>query len=171
MAHAIEGRVATDPPEGVSHVPVARAVYGLVTVLAVLQVMELHPPSAWRGAISLFGTTLAVALVDVYAESIAEMLAHRHHLSSDDLRSIWRDATPVLVGAQAPTVLLVVAGIGLLDVEDAIDLAQLVAFVLLFGFGWRVGTLLHESRTRQLLSGLYLVAIGGIIVGIKAAFH
>ena len=36
--------------------------------------MEEHPPEAWRGALTLFGTTLAVALAENYAEIIARML-------------------------------------------------------------------------------------------------
>jgi hypothetical protein len=43
---------------------ISGAIYGLVTVLAVLVVMADHPPVAWQGAVTLFGTTLAVALVD-----------------------------------------------------------------------------------------------------------
>jgi hypothetical protein len=133
--------------------------------------MELHPPFAWSGAVSLFGTTLAVALVDAYSDSIAEMLSHGRNLSFDELRVIARDVGPVLVGAQAPTLLFVAAGFDLIEVEMAIDLAQVVAFFFLFGYGWRIGKLLHEHWARQLISGLLLVAIGGFIVGIKAAFH
>jgi hemolysin III len=99
------------------------------------------------------------------------MLAHGRTLSWDELRAIGRDVGPILVGAQGPTLLLVLSALGLLDVEDAIDLAQVVAFVFLFGYGWRVGMLLHEHWARRLVSGLILVAIGGFIVGIKAAFH
>lgn len=160
---------ATGPVVG--QTPVARAIYGVITVMAVLQVMELHPPSAWRGAIMLFGTTVAVALVDTYSESVAEMLTEQRSLVWDDLRAIGRDVAPVLVGAQGPTVLLLLSAFGLLSVDLAITLAQVVVFVLLFGFGWRVGQLLHEHWLRQLASGLFLVAIGGLAVGIKAAFH
>jgi hemolysin III len=155
----------------VSHAYVTRAVYGLVTVLAVLQAMELHPPSAWAGVITLFGTTLAVALVETYAHSIATMLAEEHPLSLHELRDIWHDVAPVLTGAQGPTVPLLLAAFGVISVEYAIDLAQLIAFLLLFGYGWRIGTLLDNRRSRHLLSGVMLLAIGGIIVGIKAAFH
>jgi len=46
-----------------------------------------------------------------------------------------------------------------------------VAILKLFGYGWRIGKLLHERWPRQLLSGLLLVAIGGLVVGVKAGFH
>lgn len=106
----------------------AKAIYGLVTVLAVLVTMEDHPPVAWRGAITLFGATLAVALVDTYSETIAGMLSSQRRLSRDELREIWRDVSPVLVGAQAPTLILLVSAIGLFSVERAITIAEVVAF-------------------------------------------
>ena len=171
MEHQRVGGEPTSDVQKVSQAPVSRAIYGLVTVLAVLQVMELHPPTAWQGAVSLFGTTLAVALVDAYADSIAEILAHGRSLTREELRAILRDVGPILVGAQGPTLILVLSALGLFDVEDAIDLAQVVAFLFLFGFGWRVGQLLHEHWARRLVSGLILVAIGAFIVGVKAAFH
>lgn len=154
-----------------SRTAVAKAIYGLITVLAVLVVMDDHPPVAWRGAVTLFGTTLAVALVDTYAETVAGMLSLQRGPSRGELREIWRDVSPVLVGAQAPTLVLLVAAFGLLSVERAITVALWVAFLLLFGYGWRVGTILHRRRLPQLLNGLALVAIGGLVVGIKAAFH
>lgn len=150
---------------------VARAVYGLITVLAVLQAMSVHPPNPWVGAISLFGTTLVVALIEVYAHVIGEMLGRRQPLGRQDLVHIWGDAAPVLVGAQGPTVILVLAGLGVMSMPTAITIAQVVAFLTLFGYGWRIGQLLDARFSRRLLSGLVLLAIGGILVGIKAALH
>jgi len=170
MAHQA-GVAAVEAPD-VNKLWVARSIYGLITVLAVLEAMEHNPPSdAWHGVVILFGTTLAVALVEAYADSIAEIIARGGELSRSDFREIAHDVAPVMIGAQGPTVVFLFAAFGLVSVGHAIDLAQLVAFATLFGFGWRIGKLLHEQRLRQLVSGLLLVAIGGLIVGIKAAFH
>src|SRR5436190_19074162 len=87
-------------PHPVERLFVSRAIYGLITVLAVLEVMELHPPTAWHAAASLFGATLAVALIEAYADSIAEIVARGKHLSRNDLRSIGHDVAPVMIGAQ-----------------------------------------------------------------------
>lgn len=84
---------------------------------------------------------------------------------------MWHDAAPVMVGAQGPTVVMILSALGLMSVETAIDIAQLIAFLTLFGFGWRIGQLLDSRLSRQLISGLILVAFGGLFVGIKAAFH
>jgi hypothetical protein len=171
MTESPQSDVATMPEADVRHSPVSKAIYGVVTVLAVLQVLEAHPPTAWSGAVFLFGTTVAVAMVDAYSESIAIMLSQERGLTLGDLRDIRHEVAPVLVGAQAPTLLLVASGFGLMSVERAISLAQVVAFLLLFSYGWRVGSLLHEHWLRRIVSGLILVAIGAIAVGIKAAFH
>ncbi len=53
---------------------VAKAIYGLIAVMAVLQVIDEHPPVPWRGAATLFGTTLGVTLLDAYIETITLML-------------------------------------------------------------------------------------------------
>jgi hypothetical protein len=162
---------ATTADHDIRHAPVSKAIYGVITVLAVLQVLEAHPPSAWSGAVFLFGTTVAVAMVDAYSESIAIMLAEERGLTLGDLRDIRHEVAPVLIGAQAPTGILLLSAIGLFSVERAISLAQVVAFLLLFSYGWRVGSMLHEQWLRRIASGLILVAIGAIAVGIKAAFH
>lgn len=171
MPHRESASPVTVGDHRVSQSFVTRAVYGLVTVLAVLQAMERHPPAPWVGVITLLGTTVAVALVEAYAHSIGAMLAGRHAMSLQELREIWHDVAPVITGAQAPTVVLLLSAFGLIPVDLAIGVAQVVAFLLLFGYGWRISALLSDRWPRHLLGGLVLVAIGGIIVGIKAAFH
>lgn len=153
------------------HKPISRAIYGLITVLAVLQVLDLHPPGAWQATFVLFGTTLAVALADAYAESIAVMLTTRRAITRADLQEIGREIRPIMAGAQPPTVLLLLAALGLWSVETAISLAEMMVFALLFGFGLRVGSLLHGHWFRQLLNGVALVALAGLVVGIKVLFH
>lgn len=146
----------------------SKAIYGVMTILAVLEVMAEHPPTAWRAAIVLFGTTFAVALIDVYAESVSYMVQHGKR---PDLREIWREVSPVLVGAQGPSLIMVASAIGLVGIDRAIDIAQVFSFLTLFAFGWKVGRTLHLNAFRQLLSGFVLVAIGALIVGVKVAVH
>lgn len=172
MDQSPHGEQTATLEHSVSHAPVSKAIYGLITVLAVLQVLVAHPPSAWQATGALFGATIAVALADAYSACLASMLGAGRALTREDARTIWHEVAPVMVGAQGPTVLLLVSALGLLSVGAALSLAQAVAFVLLFGYGWRVGQLLHERWWLQLANGLLLVAIGGIVVGIKAAaFH
>jgi hypothetical protein len=77
----------------------------------------------------------------------------------------------VLTGAQAPTVVLLLAAFGHMHVARAITIAEAAAVLLLFGYGWRIGQQLRNGWLRQLASGLFVVAIGGLVVGIKVLFH
>jgi hypothetical protein len=143
----------------------------LITVLAVLVVLGEHPPAPWRGAVTLFGTTLAVALVDAYAAMIAGMMSRQRALADEERGAIWHSVVPVMAGAQAPTLVLVLSAFGLYSVERAITIAEVVVVLFLFGYGLRVGQLLHQHWLRQLLSGVALVAIAGVVVAIKVLFH
>lgn len=150
---------------------IASTIYGLVTVLAVIEVLRHHPPSAIASAVTLFGATVAVALVDVYSEWIASIMTHRRSLYSGEIRLIVREASTVIIGAQGPTVVLLLSVFGLMSVPTALVVARIVALLSLFAIGFRVGQLLHGGRLRQVMSGLALLAIGALIVLVKAAFH
>lgn len=150
---------------------VVKAVYGLVAVIAVIQVIEEHPPVPWRGALTLFGTTLGVALVDAYIETINLMFSERRGPTRTELLEVWRAVRPVLVGAQAPTLVLLLAVFGVLSIERAILLADVVAQLLLFVYGLRVGQAVYRQPLRQLASGVLLLAIGLFVSAIKAVFH
>jgi hemolysin III len=167
-AHGIEGTAASHHP---ARSNVSRAIYGLMTVLAVLQVVMEHPDSPWASAVSLFGATLAVALVDAYSESIGAMLVRRRSLDWQEFREVVRQVAPVMIGAQAPTIVVLLSVAGLIEHESALRLAEVVTFVFLFGYGFAVGRMLGGSLARQLASGIALLAIGALIVGIKAALH
>jgi len=154
-----------------SETEIASTIYGLITVLAVVEILQRHPPSALACAATLFGTTLAVALVDAYSESIARIIAEKHTLSVEDVQVIARNAATVMVGAQGPTVVLLIAAAGLMSVEGALVVARIVALASLFGYGIRVGRLLHGGYLRQVMSGLALLAIGLLVVMVKVVFH
>ena len=149
----------------------SKTIYGFVVVLAVLTVMQDHPPVAWRAALTLFGTTLAIALAEAYAEIVAGIIAEQRHPTRAELREVWSSVSPVLIGAQMPAVVLLLSALGFYPIEQAITLAEVVVFVLLFSYGWRVAVILHENWIHRALAGLLFVGAGALVVGIKALFH
>src|SRR3954447_17325711 len=99
--------LATEAPSAparvVSHVAVARSVYGLLIVMTVLEAMEIHPPHAgWAGPELLAGTLLAVALAEVYADVFAGMFVHKQRLCRSDLGHMGREVAPLLIGVPLP---------------------------------------------------------------------
>jgi hypothetical protein len=162
-------------PEGAGiapHVAIARSVYGLLTVMTVLEAMELHPPHAGReGPEILIGTVLAVALFEAYADAIAGMLVHHRRLSRTELGLTGREAAPLLVGAPLPVAVLVLSALGLLEIHRAIDVAQIVAYATLLLYGWRTARQLDARLAPRLVGGLTFVAIGFLLVAVKSAYH
>jgi hemolysin III len=150
---------------------VSRAIYGSISVLAVVLVMQEHPPSVARAAATLFGTSLAIALAEAYSETIAEMLAQRRGLNLNETGDIWRRAQPILFAANVPTAIVLIAAAGLFSVDDALNVAEFAIYVSLFIWGVRVGQLLHDSWLRALASGLITTGIGVLIGLIKVVFH
>jgi len=106
---------------------VAKAIYGLIAVMAVF-VIDEHPPVLARCRHTV-RTTLGVALVDAYIETISWMFSR----GSVALTHRTASGTPSLlctVGAQAPTLVLLLAVFGLLSIERAITIAQLSLLLL-----------------------------------------
>jgi hypothetical protein len=150
---------------------VSRAIYGSISVLAVVLVMQARPPDAVKAAATLFGTSLAIALAETYSETIAEMLSQRRNLDLREAGEIWQRARPILFAANVPTAIVVLAVAGLLSVDTALDVAEFAIYASLFIWGTRVGRLLHDSWLRALASGLVTTGIGVLIGLIKVVFH
>lgn len=150
---------------------VSKAIYGSISVLAVLLVMEEHPPAAWRAATTLFGTALAIALAESYSETVAEILAQRKRLNAEEIRGIWRLTRPILLSANLPTLVLLLSAAGFYPVAAGLKIAEYAIYLALFAYGARVGQLLHGAWWRSLLGGLFTLAIGVLIGLIKYVFH
>lgn len=150
---------------------VSRAIYGSISVLAVVLVLQAHPPGAAKAAATLFGTSLAIALAEAYSETIAEILSQRRNLDRHEAAEVWARAKPILLAANIPTTIVLLAAIRVVAVDTALEFAEYAIYVSLFIWGARVGQLLHDSWLRTLTSGLITVAIGLLIGLIKVVFH
>lgn len=149
----------------------SKVLYGLVAVIALLVVMELHPPGALEAILTLFVATLAIAMAEAYSETIAAMLVSERRPTAAEMRHLWSEVTPIISSAQPSMLVLAAALLGLISVEGALQLAQLVSIALLFLYGFRVGQLLHGTLLRQVFTGLLMASAGLLIVLIKVLFH
>ncbi len=150
---------------------ITKAIYGLVNVLVILLIMEDHPPGALQGAATLFGATLAIAFVEMYAELVGETIGHQRALSRVEQLHIWDTVRPVLIGAQLPTIILLLSALGFYSVDTAIDIDQAVVFVLLAAYGVRAILFQHQTPLKRIVGGILLLLIGLMAVAFKVAFH
>jgi hypothetical protein len=158
--------------QAVSHVAVARSIYGLLIVMTVLEAMEIHPPHAgWEGPELLAGTLLAVVLAEIYADVFAGMFVHKKRLCRGDLRHLGRETAPLLMGLPLPVGVLVLSAFGLIGIHHAIDGAQIMAYATLLICGWWMARNLGARQTARVVGGVTMFAIAFALVALKAAFH
>ena len=150
---------------------VAKAIYGLISVLAMLLTMEEHPPTAWIAAGILFGTVFVLAIAETYSATIAEIIAGQKRLDRQEFMEIWHDTHPILLTANLPTLVILLSGAGLYSIETALIIAKSAIYLALFAYGLQVGHLLHASKWRILLSGLFTAGIGALIGLMKFLLH
>jgi hypothetical protein len=149
----------------------SKAIYGAIAVMAVIVAMEAHPPTALFAAAQSFGVTLAVAVAETYAEIIAHTLDIERKVNKEEWREVWRKVSPVLFGAQAPTLVFLLSAGGLFSVETAIAVSKVLVLALLFVYGFETARFLHKERFVQILSGLVIMSAGAVIVLINYLFH
>jgi hypothetical protein len=163
---------AQDVEEGTERGRSAGALYGTILVIAII-VGVSEDPDAGAGLIlaGVLVTTLVFWAVHVYAETLAEHLAHPHwSLRADIARAASRE-WPLVEAAAPPAVPLLLGAIGVLSRTAAIDLAIALGLINLFGWGVAVGRAMGQPLSRAIVTGLVNVVLGGIMVVLKAFVH
>lgn len=150
---------------------VSEFIYGTITVLALLLVLDETGAGAWVSVVTIIASTYALALTKVYATSVAEMLAERSRLRREDLYEIWVQIRPLTVYAQLPTLILTLAGIGLIPPDAAFWVCYASGVLTLFAAGFFVGVRAGLSLNRSLVSGLFNGSVGVAIIILKFLTH
>ena len=122
-------------------------IYGTITILAL--VLEEHPEAPWRVVGTIVAATLALAVARAYAGTVAETLSRGEPLKRSQLRAIWREARPVMVYAQLPTLAFVLSALGLFPLGLVFWIAEAVGLFILFARGlprWEAGWILAPSQ-------------------------
>jgi len=150
---------------------VSRVVYGAIIGMALIVVLEHHPPTAGVTTATLVATALAVALAELYSDWIGHVLKHRGGFQRRDLRHIAADVSAVAVGIVFPDVFFLLATLGVLELDTAFTVAKWSGLALITLYGYAAGRLSGESRARSALQALAVTAIGIALIGFKALVH
>lgn len=150
---------------------ISEGIYGMITSLAVILIMESHLSNYWDASLTLFGSVLVVTLAKAYSDTIAEVITQKRKLELSELRIVWYHAAPILISANIPTLIILLSGSGLYSVPTALYVSKIFIYILLFLYGIVVGQLMHESRLRIIFTGFMTSGIGLLISFIKIFFH
>ena len=145
--------------------------YGAVSALSLLLVLEHGAPEAWPAL-----ATLVVTAIGLWgAAFVAEVLAHTAaHGALPSVSAIWSSlrATYQIVQATAtPAVLLVLAGIGLIRTHTAIAVGIWVLEITLGLFAFVAVWRTPLTWPRKLVVTAVVMTIGIGVISLKTAVH
>jgi hypothetical protein len=150
---------------------VSRVIYGAIIGMALIVVLEQHPPAPGVIAGTLIATGLAVALAELYSEAIGTQTRLRRRIGRHHLGEITKDVSAVFLGIVFPDVFFIVAAFGGMEIDTAFALAKWTGLGLIACYGFAAGRLAGESMPRALAQGLAVAAIGGALIAFKAIVH
>ena len=150
---------------------VGRVIYGAIIGMALIVVLNAHPPGPGSVAAGLVATALAVALAELYSEVVATETRTRRRISREHLREIASDAGAVAFGIVFPAVFFILAAAGVMETHTAFTVAKWSGVGLIGFYGFSAARLAGARWTVALLQGLAAGAIGVVLILFKALVH
>jgi hypothetical protein len=150
---------------------VARVVYGAIIGMALIVVLQDHPPTAAAAVATLVGTAVAVGLAEIYSDVLGTETRTRRHIVREQLRDILADALAVGFGIVFPAVFFVLAAMGAMDLDTAFDLAKWSGVGLLAFYGFCAARLAGDRLPAALLQAFAVGAVGAVLIALKALVH
>src|SRR3954451_745416 len=163
MWHSVEEHLQSEQ--------VSRVIYGAIIGMALIVVLEAHPPSPAVTEATLIATGLAVALAEMYSQVIGEWTRRRRRVERHALVHIAQDVGAVFVGIIFPGVYFIVAAFGAMDLDTAFKFAKWSGLALIAAYGYAAGRLSGASRATALMHALTVAAVGAALIGFKALVH
>jgi len=148
-------------------------VYATFTGLAIVLVQQanadhLVPSQAtFALAIGIAGITVA----GFAAEVIAHLAVHGAFPSAQELRAMLRVSGEALASASLPLVLLVLAWVGVFELEAALWAASILYVATLGLIGYLAVRRTHAEWWKQLLALVILMALGVAVIGLQQLAH
>ena len=150
---------------------VSRVIYGSIIGLALIVGLQIHPPSNGEIIGLIMGTALAVGLAELYSDIVATEAKTRKRLTRAERRHLAGEVAAVIFGAGFPVVFFLLASTGAIEQNTAFRLAKWTGLGLICSYGFAAARLAGASVGRAVLHAAFVGAIGGALIGLKAALH
>jgi hypothetical protein len=147
----------------------SHAIYGLIIITATLVADLEHAPNALVSMLVLWGATVVLVLAHVYSALLARLGSTDHRLTYAERHVLIVDNVPVAASVVVPTILLILAGFGLMELRIAIDTSIILSVASLFALGWYQARKHGASAARQVGVGVLGAALGIIVVTAEVA--
>jgi hypothetical protein len=150
---------------------VARVIYGSIIGLALVVVLQAHPPSAGVALTSVLATALAVGLAELYSEIVGAETRTRRRVARQEVLHLLRDVGAVVFGIAFPGVFFLLAAVKAIELDTAFTLAKWSGLGLIGGYGFCAARLAGAGLWASLLQALVVAGIGGLLIAVKALVH
>jgi hypothetical protein len=150
---------------------VARVVYGSIIGLALVVVIEAHPPRTAVVMGWLLGTAIAVALAELYSEIIGEETRQRHRVTRRQVVGMLDDAVAVAFGVAFPIVFFLLAAAHVIALGTAFTMAKWGGLALIGFYGYWAARFSGASVPGALLRASVVALVGGALIALKALLH
>ncbi|GAA1839413.1 hypothetical protein [Agromyces salentinus] len=160
-------------PENVRAEALKERVYATFTGLAIVlvQLTNVEHLAAGRVAIELVVGILAITAAGLAADVISFLSVHSRFPDGHEVRVMLRIAASALASAGVPVVVLVLAVVGLVDVETALRIVSIVYVVTLGVIAYLGVRRTGAPWWKQLVALAALMAVGLSVVLIQLAAH
>jgi hypothetical protein len=144
--------------------------YGLIILTAALGAERAHVTEVSQAIALLLSTALVLLIAHTYSAVMAERAVDGHRLGAVGRRGIVADNLPVVLATIVPTMLLVLAGLGIISLRAAYDVSIAFNLAALFGIGLYEGRAASMGWLHSTVSGAAALAIGLFVIAIEAFF-
>ncbi|KQM82220.1 hypothetical protein [Agromyces sp. Leaf222] len=160
-------------PENVRAEALKERVYATFTGLAIVlvQLTNVDHLVAGRVAIELVVGILAITAAGLAADVISFLSVHSRFPDGHEVRVMLRIAASALASAGVPVVVLVLAAVGLVELETALRIVSVVYVVTLGVIAYLGVRRTHAAWWKQLVALATLMAVGLSVVLIQLAAH
>ncbi|MGD8487328.1 MAG: hypothetical protein PVH07_11895 [Chloroflexota bacterium] len=137
----------------------SHAIYGLIIITAALVADRQYAEDALTSLLALWGAALVLFLAHTYASLVAELGEHGGRMAYVERHVLIADNLPLVASVIVPSVLLILSGLGLVELRLAIDLSIVLSLASLFALGAYQARRQGAAASRQIAIG----ALGGLL--------
>ena len=147
---------------------IASSVYGTVLVMATLTAASSERDHPWRLVAIVAVGALVFWVAHLYAHALSESIELGRRILLPDLKRIARRELGIVLAAVPATAALVLGALGVVSMATALWLALGTGVAMLDAQGLRYARVEHFERSDRIRAVACNVALGLIVVGLKA---
>jgi hypothetical protein len=149
----------------------ARAVYGTIIALAVINVLDDGSTDADEVIVAVLGAAIAASMAETYADYLAAVIRRRRHMNRHEIRLAATDSALGTLAALLTLVPFLLAELGWIETRTAFDLAPWIGLALLGGYSLFANRVAGLRTTRALLLTAALIGVGLTLIAVKSFTH